>query len=338
MAVFPMIARRLLMLIGVLFGVTLITFTISHLVPGDPAQLMAGPRASDEAIAALRAQLGLDRPLYVQYLTFLGNLVQGDLGVSVLTQRPVLQELVGYFPATIELMLVSLTLSIALGVALGIAAAVYEGRWIDHGLRLIAIVGVSAPRFVTALLLLLFFYGELNLLPGGGRFDPALAMPPSVTGFLLIDSLLAGDFAAFADAAMHMVLPTLTLAVSTSGGFMRLARTSMLEALSQDYIRTARAMGLRRRTIILRHAFRNALMPLVTVIGMAVGTLLFGSVIVETIFAWPGAGSYVLNAIFSLDFPVIMGFTVIVSVVYVVTNLVVDLVYLVIDPQIRSVA
>lgn len=333
-----MIARRLLMLIGVLFGVTLITFTISHLVPGDPAQLMAGPRASDEAIAALRAQLGLDRPLYVQYLTFLGNLVQGDLGVSVLTQRPVLQELVGYFPATIELMLVSLTLSIALGVALGIAAAVYEGRWIDHGLRLIAIVGVSAPRFVTALLLLLFFYGELNLLPGGGRFDPALAMPPSVTGFLLIDSLLAGDFAAFADAAMHMVLPTLTLAVSTSGGFMRLARTSMLEALSQDYIRTARAMGLRRRTIILRHAFRNALMPLVTVIGMAVGTLLFGSVIVETIFAWPGAGSYVLNAIFSLDFPVIMGFTVIVSVVYVVTNLVVDLVYLVIDPQIRSVA
>lgn len=333
-----MIARRLLMLIGVLFGVTLITFTISHLVPGDPAQLMAGPRASDEAIAALRAQLGLDRPLYVQYLTFLGNLVQGDLGVSVLTQRPVLQELVGYFPATIELMLVSLTLSIALGVALGIAAAVYEGRWIDHVLRLIAIVGVSAPRFVTALLLLLFFYGELNLLPGGGRFDPALAMPPSVTGFLLIDSLLAGDFVAFADAAMHMILPTLTLAVSTSGGFMRLARTSMLEALAQDYIRTAQAMGLRRRTIILRHAFRNALMPLVTVIGMAVGTLLFGSVIVETIFAWPGAGSYVLNAIFSLDFPVIMGFTVIVSVVYVVTNLVVDLVYLVIDPQIRSVA
>ncbi|WP_374596561.1 ABC transporter permease [Sphingosinicella sp.] len=338
MAVFPMIARRLLMLIGVLFGVTLITFTISHLVPGDPAQLMAGPRASAEAIAALRAQLGLDRPLYVQYLTFLGNLAQGDLGVSVLTQRPVLQELVGYFPATIELMLVSLTLSIALGVALGIAAAVYEGRWIDHGLRLIAIVGVSAPRFVTALLLLLLFYGELNLLPGGGRFDPALAMPPSVTGFLLIDSLLAGDFVAFADAAMHMILPTLTLAVSTSGGFMRLARTSMLEALAQDYIRTAQAMGLRRRTIILRHAFRNALMPLVTVIGMAVGTLLFGSVIVETIFAWPGAGSYVLNAIFSLDFPVIMGFTVIVSVVYVVTNLLVDLVYLVIDPQIRSVA
>ncbi len=333
-----MIARRLLMLIGVLFGVTLITFTISHLVPGDPAQLMAGPRASAEAIAALRAQLGLDRPLYVQYLTFLGNLAQGDLGVSVLTQRPVLQELVGYFPATIELMLVSLTLSIALGVALGIAAAVYEGRWIDHGLRLIAIVGVSAPRFVTALLLLLLFYGELNLLPGGGRFDPALAMPPSVTGFLLIDSLLAGDFVAFADAAMHMILPTLTLAVSTSGGFMRLARTSMLEALAQDYIRTAQAMGLRRRTIILRHAFRNALMPLVTVIGMAVGTLLFGSVIVETIFAWPGAGSYVLNAIFSLDFPVIMGFTVIVSVVYVVTNLLVDLVYLVIDPQIRSVA
>ncbi|MCW3836950.1 ABC transporter permease [Sphingomonas canadensis] len=333
-----MIGQRLLMMIGVLFGVTLITFAISHIVPGDPAQMMAGPRAGAQAVAELRAQLGLDRPLYVQYLSFLGDLLQGDLGTSVVTRRPVLPELLSYFPATVELMLVSLAASVVLGVALGVAAAVYADRWPDHLLRLFAITGVSAPRFVTALLLMLFFYGQLNLLPGGGRLDPALTPPPTVTGMLLIDSLLAGDLVAFGDAALHLALPTLTLAVSTAGGFMRLTRTAMLEALGEDYIRTARAMGLRRSTIILRHALRNALLPLVTVVGMAVGGLLFGSVVVETIFAWPGAGSYVLAATFALDFPVIMGFTVVVSVVYVVTNLIVDLLYLLVDPRIRGVA
>ncbi len=325
------------MLVGVLLGVTLLTFAISHLIPGDPAQLVAGPHAGAEAIARIREQLGLDRPLYAQYLAYLAQLTRGDLGVSVLTHRPVLTELFEYFPATVELMLAALLVSIALALVLGVLSAVYADSWIDHLLRLLAIAGVSMPRFVLGLLLLLLLYGQWNLLPGAGRLDPALVPPPVVTGMLLVDSLLAGDVAVFDSALAHMILPVLTLSFSTLGGFMRLVRTSMLEALNEDYIRTARAMGLRRWTIILRHALRNALLPLVTVAGLAIGSLLFGSIVVETIFAWPGAGSYVLNAIFALDFPVIMGFTVVVSLVYVLANLAVDLIYLAIDPQIREI-
>jgi peptide/nickel transport system permease protein len=325
------------MLVGVLLGVTLITFIILHLVPGDPAQLIAGPHAGAEAVAKVRAQLGLDRPLYMQYLTYLDHLLHGDLGVSVVTHRPVLTELFEHFPATLELMLAALLISIALAIVLGVLSAVYAGSWIDHVLRFFAITGVSTPQFVVGLLLLLLLYGELNILPGSGQIDPALTPPPHITGMLLIDSLLTGNLDAFGSVVSHMVMPTITLSFSALGGFMRLVRTSMLEALNEDYIRTARAMGLHRWTVILHHALRNALMPLITVAGLAVGSLLFGSIVVETIFAWPGAGSYVLSAIFALDFPVIMGFTVIVSTVYVLANLGVDLIYLAIDPRIREI-
>lgn len=327
------------MMIGVMIGVTIITFTISHLIPGDPAQLMAGPRAGAEVIAKIRADLGLDKSILHQYAIYIGDLLQGDFGTSIVTRRPVLPELLSYLPATVELTAIALVLSIIFGVTLGVLSAVYANRWPDHVVRTLAILGISTPRFVTGLFLLLIFYGWLGIFPGVGRFDPALIPPPEVTGFLLIDCLLAGDLPAFNTALSHLVLPALTLAIATAtaGGYMRLVRSSMLEALSEDYIRTARAMGLRQTTILVRHALRNALLPFVTVIGMSIALLLFGSVVVETIFAWPGMGSYVLAAIFALDFPIIMGFTVLVSIVYVLTNLLVDVVYMLIDPQIREV-
>jgi peptide/nickel transport system permease protein len=331
------ILRRLLSLVAVLIGVTLITFCLSNVVPGDPAAMMAGPRASAQAVEQIRRELGLDQPMHRQYVTYVGHLLSGDLGVSIVTRRPVAQELLAQLPATVELMVVALALSAVAGIALGVVCALRRDSWLDHALRTAAILGVSLPRFVVGLLLVLLLYGAWSILPGGGRLDPMLAPPERVTGLLLVDTLVAGDRRAFLDALAHLILPALTLAITTAGGYMRLMRTSMLEVLAQDYVRTARAMGLRHRTIILRYALRNALLPIVTVIGLSIGALLFGSVVVEAIFSWPGMGSYVLSAIFALDFPVIMGFTVLVSVVYVITNLAVDLIYMLLDPRIREV-
>lgn len=334
MGLFSMLARRMPGLLLVVLGVSLITFAISHLIPGDPARLLAGDRASDAIVAHMRHELGLDLPLYRQYGHYLWQLLQGDLGTSIRTSRPVLEDLRSYFPATLELALCALLLSVLVGVPLGVLSAVYHNRWIDQLARTLAVTGISTPAFWLGLGLIVLFYGQLGWLPGGGRLDEGLEPPPGVTGFYLIDSLLAGQHEQFASAVQHLILPALTLGFVNLGVVARQIRSAMLEQLGEDYIRTARAYGLSRWTVILRHALPNALIPSITVLGLALGDLLYGAVLTETVFAWPGMGAYVVKSIQSLDFPAVMGFAVLVSFVYVLLNLVIDLLYRAIDPRI----
>ena len=331
------VLSRAIGLLGVLLAVTLITFSLAQLLPGDPARMMAGPRASEAAVAALRNRFGLDQPLPAQYLLYLKALGQGDLGRSIVTQRPVLDELTEVFPATLELVLLALSLAVLGGGVLGVAAALRRGGPLDGLSRGLASLAVSAPSFWLALVLLLIFYGGLGWLPGDGRLNPALDAPHAVTGLYLVDALLAGRLDLFTDALAHLLLPALTLAIPSGAGVFRLLRASMIEVLNEDYIRTALANGLARRHIIVGHALRNALNPLITAVGLEFSALVFGAVIVETVFSWPGAGAYVVNAIFSLDLPVIMGFTVLAALMTVLINALVDGLYLLANPQLREV-
>lgn len=332
-----LIARRMLLLLLVLFGVTVITFSVSHLVPGDPARMLVGQRASQEVVEQMRHQLGLDRPVWEQYLRYMRDLLRGNLGISIRTQRPVSEDLVIFFPATLELALTAMFLAVVVGIPLGIVSATRKDALADHVSRLVSVAGVSTPLFWLGLVVLLVFYGRLGWLPGSGRLDPFIAAPPRVTGFLLLDSLLAGRPDAFWNALRHLVLPALCLSYVHLAVVTRQVRASMLEVLSQDYIRTALANGIPGRSVIYRHALKNALIPTVTVVGLAIGDLLGGAILTETIFAWPGMGSYVVDSINFLDFPAIMGFTVFIAVGYVLINLVVDLAYMWLDPRIRAV-
>jgi peptide/nickel transport system permease protein len=329
------LARRLAFLIVVLFGVTVVTFTISHVVPGDPARLIAGPRATTIQLQQLRTELGLNQPLTIQYWRYVKQIAHGDLGTSLVTGRPILTELAERLPATLELMLCALLCSLAVGIPAGVLAATRKNSGIDHMVRAGSAFGLSVPAFWLAPLLILLFYSKLGWLPGSGRLE--MDAPVSVTGFLLIDTLLAGDGTAFIDAIRHLALPVLTLALLDAGAVARLVRGQMIEVLNEDYIRTALASGLPRRTVILRHALRNALIPLITVLGLSIAQMLYGSVIIESLFGWPGTGNYVVTAIFNLDFPVVMGFALLASVAYVGVNLIVDLLYMAIDPRIREV-
>ncbi|MDB6143534.1 MAG: oligopeptide/dipeptide transporter, permease protein [Pseudomonas sp.] len=337
MAFLNMLRKRLLGLLLVIVGVSLITFAISHLIPGDPARLIAGDRASDAIVAHIRHQLGLDLPLYQQYGRYMLDLVHGDLGTSIRTARPVLEDLQAYFPATIELALTALTLSILVGVPLGVLSAVYHNRAIDQIARTLAVTGISTPAFWLGLGLIVLFYGHLGWLPGSGRLDEGLEPPPTHTGFYLIDSLIAGDGALFSNAVQHLILPAVTLGFVNLGVVARQIRSAMLDQLGEDYIRTARAYGLSRWAVILRHALPNALIPSVTVLGLTLGDLLYGAVLTETVFAWPGMGAYVVKSIQSLDFPAVMGFAILVSFVYVLLNMLIDVLYRVIDPRIGEV-
>jgi len=337
MAFGQLIARRMLLLLLVLFGVTVITFSVSHLVPGDPARMLVGQRASQEMVEQMRRQLGLDRPVWEQYLRYMRDLVRGNLGISIRTQRPVSEDLVIFFPATLELALTAMFLAVVVGIPLGIVSATRKDSLADHVSRLVSVAGVSTPLFWLGLVVLLVFYGRLGWLPGSGRLDPFIPAPPRVTGFLLLDSLLAGRPDAFWNALRHLILPALCLSYVHLAVVTRQVRASMLEVLSQDYIRTALANGIPGRSVIYRHALKNALIPTVTVVGLAIGDLLGGAILTETIFAWPGMGSYVVDSINFLDFPAIMGFTVFIAVGYVLINLVVDLAYMWLDPRIRAV-
>ena len=329
--------RRLGFLVLVVFGVSVITFAISHMIPGDPARLLAGDRASEAMVAGIRQSLGLDRPLWDQYRIYMVGLAHGDLGTSIRTGRPVAEDIAAFFPATLELVIVALLFSIAIGVPLGVISAVWRDRPIDHLVRTVSVAGVSTPAFWLALMLIYLFYGQLGWLPGGGRMDLGGAVPPDATGFYLVDSLLAGDGEAFWSAIRHLLLPALTLGFVHVGIVARQIRSAMLEQLQEDYVRTARAGGLSAAAVVLRHALPNALMPSVTVLGLAFGDLLYGAVLTETVFAWPGMGSYVVASIQALDFPAVMGFTVVVSFAYVLVNLAVDLLYLALDPRITEV-
>jgi peptide/nickel transport system permease protein len=282
----------------------------------------------------IRHQLGLDLPLWQQFLHYVNDLLHGDLGTSIRTGRPVLADIRLFFPATLELALCALLLALLIGVPLGVLSAVFRNRWLDHLVRLLAITGISTPAFWMGLGVIVLFYGHLNLLPGGGRLDDWLDPPAHVTGFYLIDSLLAGDRDAFFNSVQHLILPALTLAFVHLGIVARQIRSAMLEQLSEDYIRTARASGLPGWRIVMTHALPNALIPSITVLGLALGDLLYGAVLTETVFSWPGMGAYVVASIQALDFPAVMGFAVVVSFAYVLVNLLVDLLYLWIDPRI----
>src|SRR5690348_1096698 len=295
---------------------TLVIFLLANTVPGDPVLAQLGDLAASnkEFVAEWRAKWGLDLPLWERYLIFLRQLLHGDLGISISSQRPVLQDIRDFAPATLELASISFLLSLIVGIPLGIIAAVRRDSWIDHLARLISLIGVSSPTFWLAFIMLAVFYGGLQIAPGPGRID-AIALPPhSVTGLYLIDSVLAGDWETFRDAAAHLILPSIVLAAATLGLITRTTRASVLECVNQDYVKVARAKGLTERYIVIRHILPNALIPVVTLGGLAYANLLTGAVMTETIFSWPGLGRYTFRSAAALDFPAIMGITLAVAV------------------------
>jgi peptide/nickel transport system permease protein len=320
-----------------LIGITLVAFVVTHLVPGDPAAANLGQRAIGDpaAVAAFRHQYGLDRPVPVQYLLYLKDLLQGNLGISEQSHRPVLADLEEYVPATIELALFAIVASLVIGVGLGVVAAVYRDRWLDQLIRLVSLLGVSMPIFWIALVAFYLVFFKLGWLPGGGRLDPTQNPPTHLTGLFTVDAAVHGQWTLLASALRHLVLPGLVLAVYTVGMLTRFTRASMLEIMGNDYVRAARLKGLPEHVVMLRHVLRPALVSIITVAGIAFGSLLSGTVLVESIFAWPGVGQYAYKSAINLDLPAIMGVSLFVALVYIVINLVVDLLYGVIDPRIR---
>ncbi len=335
MRVLQYILRRLVSMVPVLFGVTVLVFVISHAIPGDPASMIAGPKASREAIENIRKSHGLDRSLPVQYLRFVTGLVQGDLGISIRNNRPVTQDLAAFIPATLELTLASLALCLCVGIPLGVLAAVRRNKLADHVIRVFSVFGVSTPVFWLGLMLLLVFYRNLGWLPGSGRLDVAMPPPLHITGMYVPDSLLTANWSALGQSLAHLILPAFCLSYVYLAIITRIVRSSMIQTLGQDYVTTARANGISEAAIVLRHAFRNSLIPTVTITGLSFGELLGGAVLTETIFAWPGMGKYVVDSVNYLDFPAIMGFTLVVSLAYVGINLVVDVLYALLNPAIR---
>jgi peptide/nickel transport system permease protein len=329
------ILRRLALMVPVLFGLTLLTFTMSHIVPGDPAMLAAGPQATREMVEQIREEFGLDRPLPVQYFNYVKGLAQGDWGRSILTRRPVLNDLRVFWPATIELVVVAMIISVSLGIPLGVISAVKHDRWPDHTSRVVALVGVSLPAFWLAILLQWTVGLNVGAIPIGGRISAHLGSPEGVTGLYVIDSILAGDMESLRSAVAHLILPAFTLSMAPLATVTRMTRSSMLDVLGQDYVRTARAKGLSERVVLRRHALRNAFIPTLTMIGLSLGWLMGGTVLVESIFDWPGVGLYAVNAALTLDFMPIMGIALIYGVIFSLLNLLVDVLYAFIDPRIR---
>jgi peptide/nickel transport system permease protein len=331
------IARRLLFFIPMLVGITLMSFVLSHAIPADPVTANLGEQAAanPEVVAAFKHRWGLDRPLHEQYGLYLWNLAQGDMGTSISTKQPVSLDLKQRFPATIEVALVAMVLSLLIGIPLGIFSAVRRDSALDQFARVVSLVGVSMPVFWLALVAILLFYAHLGWAPPPGRLSANIIAPPAVTGFLLIDSLLAQRPDVAIDALQHLVLPAIVLSLHSLGVTTRMMRGSMLEVLGEDYVRTARAKGLREGIVVFRHAARNGLIPIITVVGVNFGRLLSGAVITETVFAWPGLGLYAFQSATSLDFPAIMGAGIVIATVYIFVNLLVDIAYAFVDPRIR---
>jgi len=328
------IIKRALGVIPVLLCVSMLVFGFVRLIPGDPALVMLGERATPENIARVREQLGLNKPVYEQYLTFLGNALHGDLGRSILRQEPVTQEIIRRFPATIELALAALLFAIAVGIPAGVISAVRRGSWFDSSSMLVALTGVSMPIFWLGLMLIYLFAVVLHLLPTGGRLDAGTHLAP-ITNLVLVDSLLRGNMPVFIQGLRHLALPALALGTIPMAIIARMTRSSMLEVLGQDYIRTAHAKGLMARTVVVRHALRNAWLPIITVVGLQVGILLSGAILTETVFSWPGIGRWLVDAIFARDYPIVQGVTLIIALIFVVVNLSVDILYALVDPRIR---
>jgi peptide/nickel transport system permease protein len=331
------ILRRILFAIPLILGITIVSFIIANAVPADPinANLPQNALNDPELVAAFRERWGLDKPPIEQYFIYLGNLLQGDLGVSIKTKNPILEDIQQFLPATIELATVSIFVGLIMGVSFGVISAVWRNSWIDYLVRIFALIGVSFPVFLLALIGLTVFHAELGWVAGPGRLGFLIDDPPHVTGWFTIDSLLAGEWETFKDALSHLILPSLVLGSFVSGIIARITRSSLLEELNADYIRTARSKGLPEYVVVLKHALSNALIPVVTIIGLLYGNLLAGAVLTESIFAWPGLGRYVFRASTSQDFPAIMGVSMLIALIYVVVNFIVDILYYFLDPRIR---
>ncbi len=328
--------RRLATALPSLAGVIIVTFLLTRALPGDPAAYFAGPAATAQAIEEIRHLMGFDRSLAVQFIDYLRHLAQGDLGTSLSTGQPVLQELVTRLPASAELTLSALLLSVAIAVPLGIAAALRPGSLIDHACRNTTTAGVSLPTFFTGLLLVYLFYYLAGVAPAPlGRLDVFSTAPPQWSGFYLIDSLIARDFDTFWAALSQLILPAATMAIFSLAPLARITRASMLAALGSEFIRTARASGLAPRRITYVYAFRNAVLPVVTTLGMVFSFLLGANVLVEKVFAWPGIGSYAVEALIASDYAPVQGFVLTMALLYVMLNLAIDLLYGLIDPRVR---
>lgn len=329
-----LVGQRLVAAMPSVIGVIVVTFLLMRALPGDPAAFFAGPAATPDAIEEVRRSLGLDRSLPEQFLIYLGDLLRGDLGTSYTTGQTVVYDLMTRLPASLELTLAGLALAIALALPLGILAATRPGSWIDHGVRLLATAGVSLPTFFTGLFLVYALYFRLGLAPAPlGRLDILYSPPSHITGFYLIDSLLTGNLAVFGAASSQLVLPAVTLGLFALAPLARVTRAAMLGILSSDFIRTARASGLPPRQILFGYAFRNAMLPIITTLGVVFSFLLGANILVEKVFAWPGVGSYAVEALVSSDYAPVQGFVLTMSLLYVMLNLLIDLLYVVIDPR-----
>jgi len=322
------------MLIPVMIGVTLLVFLMVHLIPGDPAQVMLGEKASHQEIERLREEMGLNDPLYVQYFSFVSRLLRGDLGRSIMSNNQISAELKHRYPATLELTLFSIVIAVLVGVPAGIISATNQYSIFDYISMTGALIGVSMPIFWLGLMLMWIFAFQLGWFPPSGRLSVGIELQ-TITNFHLLDAILTGNWIAFKDALSHLVLPGIALATIPMAMIARMTRSGMLEVLSEDYIKTARAKGLKERVVIYKHAFRNALVTVITVIGLQFGILLGGAVLTETIFSWPGIGKYLYDSIMARDYPAVQGTIFIFSFAFVLVNLIVDLLYAVIDPKIR---
>ncbi len=330
------IARRVALTGLMLFGLVCVTFTVSNVAPSDPAALAAGPDATRDMVETIRREYGLDRPLHEQFVRYVSGVVRGDLGRSIVTTRPVVQDLARFFPATLELVLLSMTLGVALGVPLGMMSAVLKNRAPDHLARFVAVSLVALPAFWFGILLQLFFSIWLEWLPTSGRLDLATAPPPHVSGMLLLDSLIAGQGATFGQAFAHAMLPALVLSFPCLASILRVNRAEMIEVLSADYVTAARAHGVSRLRVICVHALRNAMLPTLAIIGLRWGWMLGSTVLVETVFDWPGIGLYAVSSAIAGDFKPVMGVTLLIGLNFMVVNLIVDLLYGVLDPRLRA--
>ena len=318
-----------------LFGLLCLTFAISHVMPGDPARLGAGPDANASMVETLRARYGLDRPLGVQFARYVAGLARGNLGESLRSRNPVREDLVRYFPNTFELVTLALLLAVALGVPLGMLSAAYRDTWVDHWTRVVSVSGVALPAFWLGLMLQLLLALHLGWLPLGGRLGLTATPPAPITHLLFVDALLRGEWRTLGDALAHAVLPVVTLCFPALASILRVNRAEMLDTLNQDYIKTARAQGFSGFRVVTRYALRNAMIPTLTMIGLRYGWMLGGTILVETVFDWPGIGLYAVNAAVSSDFQPIMGVTLLVGLNFMLTNLLVDLAYGWLDPRIR---
>ncbi|MDQ0413266.1 ABC transporter permease [Mesobacillus stamsii] len=327
--------KRILLMIPILIGISMLTFFISNTIPGDPARLAAGPYADAKVIEELQEKMGLNDPVYIQYFRYMKSLLQGDLGNSNYSHQPVMEDIKQYFPATLELTFFSMFITILIGIPLGVISASKKDKIADQFARVLALIGVAMPAFWLGIILLLFFYLKLGVLPGSGRLDTGLAPPETITGMYTIDAILTGNWTVFTSAVIHLILPGITQAAVTIGMITRMTRSSMLEVLRSDYIRTAFAKGGSEKRVLYGHALRNGMMPIMTLLGMTFGHSLGGSVLVESVFSWPGLGKYAVNAITYLDFPAVMAVTILIAVLFIIVNLVIDILYQVVDPRLN---